>query len=429
MMTIAAKIGGGRWAAFAAGLLLLPATASGAPGRELPGCTPVMPSFAARITGLPPHQSWQLPNNARREWAPIAVDRHYVLMDWEKGNNPQDFRHSLDPQALRMALVRVGSRTLQPIAAGAYPHYGILLRWQIEYPWIVGLKYNNPAGPLDWVLWAGNVVTGRHIILDHAVLKNGVPAHTPPEDSLDRGRVAWDMVVRTPFTNVVHSKIALYDLNRNQESLYAPSQSGVFYEQPALDGNTVVWVSITPQPRPMKHGTYDLLKLDLTSGQVVNLTHNWETATGSSGESLEPSLWSHYLVFKQTPSPWSMGDIVLWDLNAGHYPLWRDHQHAAVLDAYGRDGGGERPLLGTGIAAWDAGGQVTSSVLDMTRDTIWTLQDPWKMAHGHYRYVWQLFDTQVGGRNVIARRDISRNRSQPVFFVWHILPARSHCAP
>lgn len=275
------------------------------------------------------------------------------------------------------------------------------------------------------MLWAGNVVTGKHLILDHAVLKQGVPGHTPPEYSLDAGRVAWDVVAHTPFTNVVHSKMALYNLNDNQLSSFAPGATDTFYEQPALAGHTLVWVSIAPPARRKEHGLYDLLKLDLRSGQVVNLTHNWERPGASSGISDEPALWSHYLIFKQAPSPWSMGNIMLWDLDAGSYPLWHDHRHSAVLDLLHQDGGGERPLLGTGIAAWDAGGEVTSSVLDMARDRIWTLQNPRKMANGDYTYVWQFFDTQVGSRNVIVRRDISRNRSQPVFFVWHIPSARA----
>lgn len=415
-----------RQAAFAACLLVLLTLLTGSPAagaapRNQRASADALPTLIQRTTGVPPHQSWQLPNNAKREWVPFAVDNHYVLMVHEPGFNPKKIRQSFQPNPIRMALVRIGSRVLQPIPVGAYPHFGILMRMSLEYPWIVGVKYTTPQGPLDWVLWAGNVVTGQSIILDRANPGNGPATHTPPDFSLDAGRVVWDSDVRKPFSDSFDSRIAVNDLARDKTSYVAEDGTGrAFYEQPTLQGTTVVWVRVRQVNVRGEHPLYDLLRLDLRTRKIVNLTHNTQRPGRSSGISDEPSAWGHYVIFKQAPSPYSEGDIELFDLRAQRYPLWRQPGKSWLLDH-----SGEMPRFGDGLAVWDAGGQITASIFDLSAAKVWTLQDARGVSRGKYKYVWNL--NAIGGRNVIAERNDWDTHAYPVFFVWHIpFPDRSN---
>ena len=365
--------------------------------------------------GAPPHQAWRLPNDAQRQWYPFAIDGHAraVLMIWEPGFSPARMRQSFEPNPIHMALVHLGSHTLEAIPEHAYPHFGILGRWRLEWPWIVGLKYTTPMGPRDWVLWAGNVATGDALILDQANPGIGPSTRTPPEFSLDQGRVAWNHDVRDRASGVFHSDIALYDLTRRLRMSLSPGQGDAAYEQPSLSGNTIVWVSLTPGPKRHGHPVYDLMLLDLHARTARNLTQNTQGAR-NTGVSLEPSLQGHLLAFKQAPSPYGPGDVVLWDLRAPSYPLWNDQKRQWLLDR-----AGEAPLLGDGIVSWNAQFMATAGVADLRRGRVWRLQDPTGLGKQTETYRWTL--TFVSGRYILARRDDAQSQSQPAFFVWRIM--------
>ena len=158
---------------------------------------------------------------------------------------------------------------------------------------------------------------------------------------------------------------------------------------------------------PHLHPLFDLLSSHLDGDRVVNLTQN----TQHSGASTEPSLWRHYLLFKQSPSPYLRGDIVLWDLSADHFPLWRKAGEW-VLDRRG-----EMPLWGDGLAWWQAADQVTAAVFLADRGRVWTLQNPRHMGLPQYqRYDWTLLAN--GGRSIVAERDPAGRRGHPKFFLW-----------
>jgi len=370
-------------------------------------------------TGLPPHQQWALPNDALREWVPFALDGPTVLMIWNTGFNPSKQNLSLSPQPLRFALAHAGSPTLTPIPAGAYPHSGVAGRWGIEMPWIVGVVWTTAGGPRHWELWAGNVQTGASLILDHANPGDGPSLRTPPDFSLDGGRVAWNYQSRATPSGLEHSKIAIYDLARHALSFVAPSptQDDVGYEQISLSGDTVVWVRVTPALNPKEHQVLDLLRFDLRTHTLTNLTRNWQKpGTDGSGISDEPSLRGQLLTFKQAPSPMSTGDVILWDLRGTQYPLWDDKSLSQLLDQ-----DGEAPMLGDGIAIWLAQYMATSALLDEQCGRVWTLQDPKFLGKQAYPYTWQL--QWLSGRYIIAQRSNAQNLI-PDFFVWYIPPGR-----
>jgi hypothetical protein len=78
--------------------------------------------------------SWRISGaNGRSGWRPLAVDGNRVVMV----EGPGDL--VARPGPLTMALVTAGSARYRPIPSGAYPHAGVLQRWQLSWPWLVGV--------------------------------------------------------------------------------------------------------------------------------------------------------------------------------------------------------------------------------------------------------------------------------------------------
>ena len=104
--------------------------------------------------------SWRIPGtNGRSGWRPLAVDGNRVVMV----EGPGDL--VARPGPLTMAVVTAGSARYRPIPSGAYPHAGVLQRWQLSWPWLVGVFSRQSMPTLGWTLWAGNLQTGKHIVL------------------------------------------------------------------------------------------------------------------------------------------------------------------------------------------------------------------------------------------------------------------------
>jgi hypothetical protein len=350
------------------------------------GCGSTLPVPVRHVTGVPPHRSWPLPNNAQRQWRPIAVDRRYVLMAWQASAR----RDSAQPT--RMALVRIGSRVLTSIPAGAYPHGTILGKWQMEWPWIVGIAGSQSLpGPPSWELWAGNVQTGAASILDRAARPSAPPSGPAPDFSLERGRVAWiyGAVVRpaVDLGNQLEYRVALDTLATHTRRFLTPL-SPVVYGRITLGGSRVVWEQQTPLPaqRRAPYSLIDLRSYDLRSGQTLQLTHS----TLRAGSSLLPSLWGNLLLFEHGASIWSGGSIVLVDLAAhvaGGGPAWWQMYQYHVLSPHGT-----YPALAGGLATW--GSNVLSN---LATSTVWTFP-----VREHGPPGWGV--TMLGGGNALMTR-------------------------
>jgi len=147
------------------------------------------PAVAHRpcVRGSLVFSSWRIPGtNGRSGWRPLAVDGNRVVMV----EGPGDM--VARPGPLTMALVTAGSARYRSIPSGAYPHAGVLQRWQLSWPWLVGVFNLQSTPTLGWTLWAGNLQTGTHIVLDrgHEVGKSGTMHAFPDFDPSD-GKVAW----------------------------------------------------------------------------------------------------------------------------------------------------------------------------------------------------------------------------------------------
>lgn len=396
-----------------------PALSSAPPRRSTRCVVSVLPSRATRVTALPPHQSWPrpLPNDRRDQWSPIAADGTHVLMEWLPYPPPSG--------ASRVGLaIATKSGHLNAVASAAYPHHGIFERWSLEYPWVVGVLHTLPQ-PVDWKLWAGNVVTGRHVILDHGNGPNSTNVRQYPDFALNAGRVIWD---DTAYENgprnvgAVYSRLDVYDLRTRHKSFIAYSTDPRLSDtQPTLYGNTVVWVRTTQVNGAKAHPIADLLRFQLDTGKVSNLTHN----TQASGESGEPSLWRHFLLFKQSPSPYATGDVVLWDLNRPIFPLWRKPGET-LLDLWG-----EMPKWSGGVAWWQAEGQSTSAIYVAGTKKVWTFEyGPHTELPRYYKYNW-LIQVGAGGTFVVKRSlsGLGGPPAHPTFFVWQIPHVRAGPCP
>jgi hypothetical protein len=208
--------------------------------------------------------------------------------------------------------------------------------------------------------------------------------------------------------------VNLYNLNTGKRQRVGETSDGNAYEDVSLSGAHIVAVRVAPSSST-RVGAFDLVLLNVHGSLAVNLTHNWAKKGASTGVSVLPSLWQSLVMFQQAPSPYTTGDIVLWKLGSGHYPIWRTRGRSWLIDTHG-----ERPIFLDGLGAWEAKGQVTVGIFDTSRGESWILQDPRNIEKGIDRYVWSL--AWVGnGRNIILVRQRSLVRTAPpVYFVWHI---------
>jgi hypothetical protein len=361
-----------------------------------------------REVGLPPHTTVDLPNGASKHWQPFALDSRFVLLVWSPNWRG---RASLRDNPVRMELARIGSNRAEPVAPGAYPHSGILGRWAVSWPWIVGVRYTTPGTPLDWQLWAGNVVTGKGRILDHAAGMNDRNRRAYPDFALDGTRVIWTSASYVLSKNDrPRSQVIFFDLRRGTRRVVAQGAPEIRYSSPAVWGNDVVWVSTTPVPPKAGHPVMDLLRAVLPHGSPVNMTLNAQ----SMGISDEPALWQQYLLFKQGPSPYSIGDIVLWNTQGNAFPAWKYPGHSLVVDHQA-----EAPSFGDGLAIWSTAGMDTSAVFDVPSGHLWVLQNSRLLESGrHYTYHWVLL--AVHGRHVLVERALADKPGPVEHVVWEI---------
>jgi hypothetical protein len=130
-------------------------------------------------------------------------------------------------------------------------------------------------------------------------------------------------------------------------------------------------------------------------------------------------------LFKQSPSPYATGDIVLWDLNRPTFPLWRKLGES-VLDLWG-----EMPKWSDGIAWWQAEGQATSAIFVAGTKKVWAFEyGPHTEMPRYYKYNW-VIQAGAGGTFVVkrSRSGLGGLAAQPTFFVWRFPAAYGHTCP
>lgn len=353
---------------------------------------------------FPPHQTLALPNDAQHDWMPFAEDPKHVLMVGSPAMNPHAKPVVTDnPYPVKMTVATPGSLKMTPINPDAYPHKAVLGRSYVDWPWIAG-EYWTGRHFTQWTFFAANAVTGRSAVLGH-FYPNGV--------SMSGGLLAWTSATFAPHGGPTSTWVQTLNLKTWHQSRLAYTRTrGVFYAQPTISDGKVVFTRLVPHA---VHDIWNLILLNPKTGSLTDLTHNWVTkGTDGDGVSSEPALWEGYLLFKQGPSPISLGDIVLWKLGGNTYPLWRHKGRAWVADTFG-----EGPMFGDGLAAWQADGQGTIGILDLSRGAVWDVQNPRKMlAHGGYKYTWSL--EWIAGRNIIVKRE--GNKTYTRWFIWRMPP-------
>jgi hypothetical protein len=371
---------------------------------RLPPCVSWTPAHVRHVIGFPPHQSWPHPliNRSRNSdgFLPLSADAGHVLVGMYQKAIRKDGR-------IPLAIFTRNGR-LRSLPPSAFPHFQ-LARTQLEYPWIVGVR-SAQQPPDDWVLYAANVVTGRHFILDHG---NGIAAPVTrvyPDFELNRGRVVWnDAAYR--FRGVppayLWNRLDLFNVETGKKSVIASTSNGhTLYLEPTLWEDTLVWVrtnalSMARTDNPV----YDLVLTYLGSHTITILTHNTR-----GPYSMAPSLWWHYLLYVQTRDPYAGGRIYLRDLNRGLHigPRSRGTFLAS----------GEWPQWDNGVAYWGPG-----DVYVPGTGTVWTFQDLKYMSDlHHFKYTWEITGWHDAG-SLVVMRAIHNTLGHKVYFIWHFPPA------
>jgi hypothetical protein len=254
-----------------------------------------------------------------------------------------------------MARTTVGSARYRPIPSGVYPHFGVLQRWLLSWPWLVGVFNRQSMPTLGWTLWAGNLQTGKHIVLDwgREIGKSGT-MHAFPDFDLSDGKVVWTRISYCLHPDTpMRSRIALYDLVGHRETLLEIPVSARRYGNPTLWGTRVVWERYTELPCTHTHCPNHLIDL-----QLYDLaTHHLQTLSHSSfrlGSSFSPGLWRHDLVFLHGYDADSGGTIIMVDLSTrlrGHHRFWWENFRSRVLQ--------RRPAIELSVrdslVSWDGG--------------------------------------------------------------------------
>jgi hypothetical protein len=289
-------------------------------------------------------------------WHPVATDGMHVLMGWEYSREP------VFGGPVSLSLVHLPSTRLVPVPRGAYPNRTFLGQWQLDWPWIAGVDFNTPlpAFPANWRLWVGNVVTGRHIILDSYRAHRHPVAGFFPRFALNGDRVVWEYSSGpTPGRGSFPAqRIALEDLaTQHRTFLTAPSPKALL-GRITFSGPRIVWES---PDVAWTGGPIDLWMYDLQTHTVTRLSRN----TTGAGSSLYPRLAGRHVLFEQGPAGSNYGAPYLVDLGAktgaSTARWWREYRFRQL----GRDGL-TNTQMGDGLVSWD-----DWRLLDLTRSKVW----------------------------------------------------------
>lgn len=299
--------------------------------------------------------AWTIPlSRPSSGWWPVAVSGERVVMVHERTYQPGG------PEPITMALAVAGSPQFRPIKPGAYPRFGVLQRWQLSWPWLVGVVDEQALpGPADWKLWAGNVQSGQHVVLDRGNNAPGGPSASMrafPDFDAAGGRVVWTQTsysLRAGGPGTEH--IALYDLASHRSTMFGIPEPGSreTYANATISGSRVVWERYTTfactHQRCPNH-LIDLQLYDLARHRLATLTQS----SFRRGSSFEPGLWGNDLVFLHGYDASAGGQIILVDLSrrvSGHHAFWwqsyryRAFSNSSVIELVVRDG----------LVAWDGG--------------------------------------------------------------------------
>jgi len=289
-------------------------------------------------------------------WHPVAIDGKNVLMGWETSREP------VAGGPVRLSIVHLPSTRLVPVPRSSYPRRTFLGFWQIDWPWIVGIAYTTPlpAFPANWQLWAGNVVTGRHVILDNYRAHRHPVAEFFPQFALNGGRVVWEYSTNQPMAvnSFPAQGIAMEDLATHRRTFLTAPDPDVVDERITFSGTRIVWESAGAT---RKTSAVDLWMYELQSHTLTRLSRN----TSSADSSLYPRLSGRYLLFEQGPNGSDSGTPYLVDLGTktgAASPRWWQAYRFRQL---GRNGL-TNTQMGDGLVSWD-----DWRLLDVTRSRVW----------------------------------------------------------
>lgn len=344
---------------------------------------PVCPPLGAPLSsGKLPYRSFPLRTD---HWRPVATDGKNLLME----------RRPLRG-AVPLAVVHLPSTRLVPVPPGAYPRQSDEDLWQMHWPWIVEIVYTSglPAFPANWELWAGNVVTGRHFILDSYRAHRHPVAEFFPHFALSGRRVVWEYSSDrlSAYTRFPAERIALVDLaTRRRSFLTAPNPKAV-YDRITFSGRRIVWESVNAIGR---HPAVDLWLYDLRSHRLTRLSRNG----AAEDSSLYPRLAGRYLLFEQGPYGSDFGTPYLVDLQAKIAVNGADWWRAYHFRRLGRTGL-TNTQMGDGLVSWD-----DWKLLDVTRSRVWS-----------NRY-WSVY--AIAGRTVLVDHT-DRKTGGETYAAWQI---------
>jgi hypothetical protein len=353
----------------------------------------ICPPLAARLTfSKLQHRSFSLYTDRFNRRHPVATDGTYVLVGWEYSREP------VFGGPVQLWTVRLPSTRLVPVPRGAYPRRTFLGQWQIDWPWIAGIAYTTPlpAFPADWRLWAGNLVTGRRVILDSYRAHRHPVAEFFPRFALNGGRVVWEYSVDRPvrFDRFSSQGIAIEDLTTRRRELLTPPDPEAVLGRITSSESRIVWEEQTVSTTK-KSLAVDLWLYDLRSHRLTRLSRN----TTSASSSLYPRLAGRYLLFEQGPNGSDYGVPYLVDLTVKTGAASRQWWRAYRFRQLGRDGL-TNTQMGDGLVSWE-----DWRLLDVTRSKVWperywtvdaiagrtVLVDHMNMETGHETYAaWQI---------------------------------------
>lgn len=329
--------------------------------RSRPALPPCAPLAAHLRSGPLPHGATLLYTDRLNRRHPIAVDGNTVLMGRETSREPRF------GGPVHLSLAHLPSARLSPALPGAYPRRTFLAGWQMAWPWIAGIAYTTPlpARPADWRLWAGNVVTGAHVVIDSYRRHRHPVAGFFPHFALNGGRVAWELSTDRParFDTFTAQQIAVFDLRTRRRMLITTPDSTTILGRITMSGSRLVWegqrLDATGRARAV-----DLWLADLSTGAITQLSHN----TAATSSSLYPRLQGRLLLFEQGPAGSDFGHPYLVDLaarrGAGRWQWWRDYPYRSLGVT-----GLTNTQMGAGLVSWD-----DWQILDLTRSQVWPLR-------------------------------------------------------